>query len=213
MQSEFKINKIDENKLDLIRWDGIEGYELCDVATGEQVEKKAKVKFLYSEKFFYVFFNAEDDHIWGTYKNDDDPIYNEEAVEIFLSFGEETPREYFELQFSPNSVKYDAWVKNPTGIRTDPGFEVDTKFNFRNIKYKVEVEGEGEPKKGLWKVFVKIPADEIKGSNFKKGDILRGNFFRIDGYPKQNSFQALSPNFEIKPNFHTPEKFAKFELI
>lgn len=187
--------------------------ELVDVTDGSKVKKSARVALAWTATAFFILFEVEDDHIWGTYSKDDDPIWREEAVEVFLSYGSRIPREYFELQFSPKGVKYDAWVKNPTGNRHDKSFAVDTTWNFKDIKYKQIVEAKGDPGIGTWKTIIEIPASEIKGSDFKRGDLLRGNLFRIDGYPEQSSFQALAPNFEKIPNFHTPDKFATFELI
>lgn len=210
----IQVIKTEDNEPKKIDWSVATDYELADVATGEKVENRVKVKIAWTDNFLYIFFDVKDEHIWGTYSKDDDPIYEQEAVEVFLSFGSEVPKEYFELQFSPNLVKYDAWVKNPTGDRHDEGFDVDLSWNFKNLEFEQEIDATGDDvKKGSWQTYIKIPAIEIKGSDFKSGDILRGNLFRIDGYPKQDSFQALAPNFEKTPNFHTPEKFATFELI
>lgn len=212
----YKISKISEQDLVSVDWSRASAHELKDVTSGLSVDKKAFIRFFWSEKSLFVEFSIEDEHIWGTYTKDDDPIWQQEAVEVFLSFGERVPKEYFELQFSPKDVKYDAWVKNPTGDRADNKFDVDVAWDFKNIEYKVETEGEGEPKSGRWSVRIKIPSNEIPnnaGGGLKQGDFLRGNFFRIDGYPEQNSFQALAVNLQSPPNFHTPEKFATFELV
>lgn len=196
-------------------WDKTLSYELKDVTSGLPVEKKAKVKLLWSEKFIYVLFDVEDDHIWGTYENNDDPIYEQEAVELFVSHGESIPKKYLELQFSPMGVKFDGKVSNPTGSRHDAGFEVDITWDSKLIfKQKITIfEDRGEFKKGRWITQVKLPVDELLVSALQAGDRLRGNLFRIDGYPEQNSFQALVPNMEPTPNFHTPKNFAIFELV
>ena len=39
----------------------------------------------------YVRFDCDDGAIWGTYTRRDDPIYDEEVVEVFISPGEATP--------------------------------------------------------------------------------------------------------------------------
>jgi hypothetical protein len=210
----IKVTKTEDNEPKKIDWSKVSDHELVDVVSGDKVENTAKVKIAWTDKFLYIFFDVKDKHIWGTYRKDDDPIYEQEAVEVFIGFGSEPPKEYFELQFSPNLVKYDAWVKNPTGSRHDKDFDVDVSWNFKKLEFEQEIDAIGdEVKSGVWQTYIKIPAEEIKGSDFKSGDILRGNLFRIDGYPKQNSFQALNPNLEKTPNFHTPDKFATFELM
>lgn len=195
-------------------WDKASPLELKDVTTGDPVDKKALCKMLWSEQYLYVLYDIQDDHIWGTYLKDDDPIYDEEVVEIFISFGEQIPQKYLEIQFSPNAVKFDAKINNPTGSRHDSGFNVDLSWNSA-LKFKQKIEAKedyGDHKAGRWTTQVKIPASEL-GSVLKAGDRLRGNLFRIDGWPKQNSFQALVPNLETIPNFHTPKNFATFELV
>jgi hypothetical protein len=198
-----------------VAWEKVIASELKDVTNGASVNKKARAKMLWSENFLYCFFDVEDDHIWGTFENDDDPIYEQEAVEIFITFGEGAPKDYLELQFSPKGVKFDGMVTNPTGSRHDSSFKVDLAWN-SNLSFKQKISSTGDFGKyqtGKWVTQVKIPVSELGVSSLKVGDRLRGNLFRIDGYPEQNSFQALVPNMETTPNFHTPNKFAIFELI
>jgi len=196
-------------------WDKTLPYELKDVTSGANVTKKAKAKILWSENFLYFLFDVEDDHIWGTFEKDDDPIYEQEAVEIFIGYGEAIPKEYLELQFSPKGVKFDGRVSNPTGSRHDAGFNVDVAWDsLLEYKQKISITGDsGAYKSGRWITQVKLPISELNVSQLKAGDRLRGNLFRIDGYPEQNSFQALVANMEPTPNFHTPKNFAFFELI
>ncbi len=198
-----------------LNWDKTSFYELKDVTSGSPILKKAKAKILWSEKYLYFLFDVEDDHIWGTYQNNDDPIYEQEVVEAFISFGEAIPKNYLELQFSPMGIKFDGKVSNPTGSRHDSGFNVDINWNSDlEFKQRISSTGDfGEYKSGRWITQVKLPVDELSVSELKEGDRLRGNLFRIDGYPQQNSFQALVPNMEQTPNFHTPKHFAIFELI
>ena len=213
----YKIQKTEDFELinhPSALWNEAEYLELKDVTSGAEISKKAKAKMLWSENYLYVLFDVEDDHIWGTYQNNDDPIYDEEVVEVFITLGEDDPKNYLELQFSPFGVKFDAKVKNPTGSRHDEGFEVDKSWdsNLEFVQSIIETDHHDEYKIGRWLTQVKIPAKEIGQRGFISGDKLRGNLFRIDGYPKQNSYQALVPNLESVPNFHTPKKFATFEL-
>lgn len=196
-------------------WDKTLAYELKDVTNGMNIVKKAKAKMLWSEEHLYVLFDVEDDHIWGTYQNNDDPIYEEEAVEVFIAYGEAIPKEYLELQFSPRGVKFDGKISNPTGSRHDSSFKVDVSWD-SNLSFKQKITSTGDFGKyqtGRWVTQVKIPLSELGVSGLKAGDRLRGNLFRIDGYPEQNSFQALAVNNETPPNFHTPSHFAIFELV
>lgn len=215
----FRLKKISDFVLDArvdkkIWADATESI-LSDSANGKGIEKEATVKSAWSEEGLYLLFVAKDDHIWGIYRNDDEPIYEEEVVEVFLGKGEKVPTEYFEFQFSPKGVRFDAKITNPTGSRKDAGFKVDIGWDSPNLKFIQKIENqlpvdEGCTK-GTWVTEVFIPWSDL-GWRVKTGDRLRVNFFRIDGYPKQSSFQAWQPTFEDPPNFHVPDKFGLIEL-
>lgn len=196
-------------------WSDIEPIELVDSTNGSEIkEGKAQAKMMWSEKGLYIYYDVFDNHIWGSYKENDDPIYNEEVVEIFVGEGKETPKIYFEFQFSPKGVKFDAKIANPTGNRTDSGFIVDIGWDCKHLEYAQRVikdeEREGYDR-GRWITEVFIPWQDL-GFEVKTGDYLRANLFRIDGYPKQNSFQSWVPTMEDPANFHVPDKFGLLEL-
>jgi len=212
-------------------WREAQEIVFCDAVTGEPIEKnQAKAKMLRSDEGLFILWQVEDEHIWGTYKKDDDPIYNEEVVEIFIAEGEDDPKKYFEFQFSPLGVKFDAKIKNPTGSRHDKRFNVDTSWDCKGLKFVQKIylrEGstlakevtrveplhkKERPRGGIWTVEAFIPWKSISVKNAKSGDIFRANLFRIDGYPKQNSFQAWQPTMQDPPNFHVPAKFGFLEL-
>ena len=196
-------------------WKNITSVELLNSVNGRSVENKAKAKMMWSKSGLYLLYVVEDDHIWGNYKNDDDPIYNEEVVEAFIGEGKNIPTSYYEFQFSPNGVKFDAKIENPTGNRSDEGFKVDVNWNAENLKFSQQInaeESDHSPIKGVWNTEVFIPWKDL-GMNPKRGDYLRVNLFRIDGYPKQDSFQSWIPTLKDPPNFHVPEKFALLELV
>ena len=202
-------------------WSKAETIILKDSVTGKEIEgDQAKVKMAWSANGFYILYEARDKHIWGTYKNDDDPLYDEEVVEIFITGGLETPKKYFEFQFSPNGVKFDAKISNPTGDRSDAGFNVDVSWNCAGLKLAQTfdpprhsgLDPESIPFAGTWWTEVFIPWESVEVKNAAIGTVLRANLFRIDGYLEQTSFQSWQPTLKDPPNFHVPEKFGYIEL-
>lgn len=210
--NDFKLDARSDKKV----WNDARELLMVDSVSGKEVGKKARAKISWSDTGLYLLFVVDDDHIWGTYKENDDPIYNEEVVECFVAWGDKTPTEYFEFQFSPNGVKFDAKIKNPTGNRHDPDFNVDVSWNAQNTKLHQRLEGEirvdDKCKKGTWITEVYIPWSDL-GWDVEAGQYLRTNLFRIDGYPEQSSFQAWKPTLQDPPNFHVPEKFGLIKLI
>jgi len=207
-------------------WQKAQEVVFSDTVTGNSISKnQAKAKMMWSDEGLFILWQVEDEHIWGTFENDDDPIYDEEVVEIFIAKGENIPNNYFEFQFSPLGVKFDAKIKNPTGDRHDSGFNVDIGWNCESLKFiqhcypeRRLAKGEtsrkttSRPFPGTWVTEAFIPWKSLNVENAKKGDIFRANLFRIDGYPKQNSFQAWQPTLLDPPNFHVPSKFGFLEL-
>ncbi|MCX6044113.1 MAG: carbohydrate-binding family 9-like protein, partial [Chloroflexi bacterium] len=72
----------------------------------------------YNQQALFVRFDCDDRDIWGTGTKRDDPIYDEEVVEVFIGPGEATPVDYYEFEVSPNGVMLDLTVHNPDSQRT-----------------------------------------------------------------------------------------------
>lgn len=186
---------------------------LVDATNGGEIEDFCEARILWNDKNLFVRFDCIDRHIWGTHTQDDDPIYNEEVVELFIAKGESTPKEYFEFQFSPNGVKFDAKISNPTGDRNDDGFVVDKSWDCENLEFsqRFEIDQANENfKSGRWVTYVQIPAEMFGGA--KEGDTFRANLFRIDGWPEQESFQSWMPTMKSPADFHVPSVFGKLSL-
>jgi hypothetical protein len=175
----------------------------------------------------HVRFDCADRDAWGTYRSRNDPIYREEAVEVFLAPGEATPRRYWELEVSPLGVLFAARVHNPTGRRAD--LVADTTWECRGLEWQAgpaSAAGSGQD----WWAALAIPwAELVDGGQAPGGSALpgpsacgpgdqlprlwRANFYRIErprgGEPE---LSCWSPTFTIPPDFHRPERFGLLEL-
>ena len=69
----------------------------------------------WSESHLYVGFYCVDADIWGTYAARDDPLYEEEVVEVFLCPSGDL-RHYFEIEVSPRRVRVNSVA--PGGMYT-----------------------------------------------------------------------------------------------
>src|SRR5690349_8240940 len=81
--------------------------------------QQTTARVCHDDEALYVRFDCEDRDIWGSYTRRDDPIYDEEVVELFVAPGAETPARYYEFEVSPNGVLLDAQIFNPTARRAD----------------------------------------------------------------------------------------------
>ncbi|MBI2300357.1 MAG: carbohydrate-binding family 9-like protein [Armatimonadetes bacterium] len=68
----------------------------------------------YDDEYLYAAFYCLDDDIWGTFRQRDQPLYDEEVVEVYLDVDEDG-RNYFEFELSPHNVVFDcinSWRNN-----------------------------------------------------------------------------------------------------
>lgn len=158
-----------------------------------------------------VRFDCEDRAAWGTYSERDDPLWQEEAVEVFLAPDAEDPRHYFEFEISPRGVLFDARVNNPTSERKD--LEVETAWNCPKIRWGAGGGGLLHPSAGEnWWAALVIPWVPL-GVGKSLPDLLRANFYRIERPPGEASeFSAWSPTLADPPDFHQPARFGFLSL-
>jgi hypothetical protein len=154
----------------------------------------------------FVHFECEDRDIWGTYRERDDPLYEQEAVEVFLAPGEADPVEYYEIEVSPAGVLFDASVRNPHGRREDP--VTDPRWNCPGIRW----EAAKRPDEDRWAAAIEIPWSGI-GASSGAPPICRANFYRIER-PRtaEPEFSAWSPTHADPPDFHKPRYFGRLLL-
>ncbi|MGQ9550391.1 MAG: carbohydrate-binding family 9-like protein [Roseiflexus sp.] len=153
----------------------------------------------YDPDALYVRFDCEDSDIWGTYRERDDPIYDEEAVELFISPGRETPVDYFEFEISPDGVFFDARIGNPreqrATLRVDAAWNADARWWSRR-----------EDDAGRWTAILALPWRCLTCDPLPL--LWRANLFRIErprsGIPE---FSCWSPTFTSPADFHKPSCF------
>jgi hypothetical protein len=163
-----------------------------------------------------VAFLCVDQDIWGTYTERDDPLYDEEVVEVFFSPTGDV-RHYYEFEVSPRNAIFDARVYSPDLHRGT--MQVDTSWDCPGLQTAVKVHGtvHHEPPDtrrltpnttcGWWMVEMAIPfAAFPEVSPPEPGDVWRANFYRIDRADPPE-FTAWSPTLEQPANFHVPERF------
>ena len=96
-----------DGKLDDAAWAKAPVVTLGSSMDGSRVSKKTTARVTWDDKNIYVAFDAEDTDIWGSLKNRDDSIYNEDVVEAFFDANGDG-KTYNELQVSPHNVNFDA---------------------------------------------------------------------------------------------------------
>jgi hypothetical protein len=165
--------------------------DLAGSFDGRPPSVRTTARLLYDEQHLYVSFDCEDPHIWGTLFKRDEPIYAQEAVEIFLD-ADADGKTYNELQVSPNNTTFDAYFpERRTGM--DLAYDSGMKSA---VKFKGTINNPSDRDEG-WTVEMQIPVARLAKVPHppRKGDRWRFNLYRLDGEAGRQEGMAFSPLF------------------
>ena len=134
----------------------------------------------------------------------DAPLWEEEAVEVFIAEGEVDPSEYVEIEVNPGGAVFDARVVNPDGARNS--MKVDPSWNAAGLIVEVT-----RPTPAVWRVEIAIPWSDLCAGVPSR--VWRANIFRIER-PRdgRHEFSAWSPTFARPADFHKPAHFGRLIL-
>ncbi len=87
-------------------------------------QQKTQVRLLWDEAAVYVAFDVDDDDPFSPYTNNDDPLYDSEALELFID-ADGDQDVYVELQASPTDLRFDAAFAGGPRKNMDRAFNAD----------------------------------------------------------------------------------------
>jgi len=199
-----------DGRLDEPLWSRLPSVGPFPLASGEGLPKLAtELKLCWDDTYLYLGAVCIDTDIWGTYRKHDDPVWEEEVVEAFLCSGGDITR-YFEFNFSPHNVVFDATIQIPEN--GDRRFmQAQPEWVCEGLRSAVQVFGTLDDHRDVdekWVVEAAIPFAQIgRDGRAPVGDEeWRGNFYRIDR-AGQGEFSCWSPT--LVPNFHVPARFGR----
>ena len=159
----------------------------------------------YDDEFLTIVFSAADDHIVATHYGHDQPLYEEDVVEVFLA--PRDGREYFELEVNPVGTTYDSRIESPDGVRAtmrdDVAWEceglvaaVRKMISARNI---ITID-----------TVIRIPFASLGTKTPEAGDSWLANFFRVDRHPGEgDEYTAWRPTMKNPADFHVVKAFGR----
>jgi hypothetical protein len=161
--------------------------------TGAALDWETRVRAAWDEQFLYLAFDCPDEDIWGTFTRRDDPLWTQEAIEVFLDAdGDEG--DYIELQVSPRGGVFDSYLPGHRRNQND--------WNSSAIA-AVQVAGTLDDRTDRdqgWTVELALPWGDVQGRSQKPlrlppeaGDVWRINFFRVDAPRSGPRASAWSP--------------------
>lgn len=167
---------------------------------------QTRVKVLYSEKGIYFLFNCGDTKLTSTIKSDNEDLWNEDVVEVFLWTDEKFPV-YFEYELSPYNFELPIIVPNNNGkfLGWLP-WHYDGERKIQHATSVIKVKGEQIT---AWFAEFFIPYKLLAPlSNVPpvSGTSWRANMYRIDYDNGQVPFAWQ----EVTGTFHEYNRFGTF---
>lgn len=193
---------IDGNLNDPV-WAKARPVQLVNSLDGRKTSVRTEARLLYDDRHLYVAFDCEDPDVWGTMMKRDDPIYNEEVVEIFIDANGDG-RTYNEIEVSPNNTVFDAYFPaRRQGMDTSWDSGMKSAVRVRGTINDPSDRDEG------WSVEMAIPIHrlaEVPHVPPRPGDRWRFNLYRLEHLGRQRvEGQAFSPlyvgDFHHLPRF------------
>ncbi len=177
-----------------IPWEQVPAVALRDVVAGAAPRLRTEAKAVWTKDALRIRFECEDDHIAAAMTNRDDPLYDEDVVEVFID-EEGTGERYIELEINPLNAVFDARVRNDLAGT----IQVDTSWDADGLATKV-VRGAGTT---MYDISIPYP-------NFRnrpeEGTEWRWNLYRIDEDPAgKRHFWAWSPTGAV--DYHVSRRF------
>lgn len=181
-------------------------------------------------KSILVEYKLTDNNSSSQYYNCNDPLYEEDAVEMFIvpyynnstskdesnddeSYygGDSYPEKYIEIELNPNSCDGALFVSEITNTCDDcsciSGNELDCTSD-GIVSYNSSVSND----KSSWEADIEIDIDFIVDNTGNSGNTsyFRANFFRIDILSTGEEYIAWNPTGKNPPCFHVPSAFGYF---
>jgi hypothetical protein len=168
------------------------------------------VRFASTPEAFLVLFEAAADPPLTIRRGDDEDVFLDECVELFLASPLE-PRAYREIVVNPRGACYVAHVENADESRKT------WKVSRRHASAAISIEVRGDPAARpaaewvRWSCRLAVPwASLPPGHAPAEGEERRGNAYRI-ARGRTTHHLALSPTLRSSPpDFHVPSRFVRF---
>lgn len=175
---------------------------------GRPVTRKTTARLVYDDQFIYIAFDAEDPDVWGTKRNKDDDIYNEDAVEVFFNASSDGAN-YNELQVSPHNVNFDArFVSRRSDLAAAMKWEsgMTTAVDVRGT-----LDDDSDQDTG-WSAEMKIPIANLANVPHvppAKGEAWRFNLYRLEHLKRRTEIEGQSFSPLFVGDFHALPRFGK----
>ncbi len=198
-----------DGKLTDPSWEGAPPIELVLADTGAKPRQRTTARMLWDDEYLYIGFHCEDTDIWGITTERDQPIFQQEVVEVFIDEDRDNYG-YIEIEVNPLNAVLDLFALLRNG-------HLRGLWDWDSEGLRTAVVVDGDPtKRGTpdrsWTVEIAIPMSDFMMAPHlppQPGDVWHINLYRIDRAETTagDEYTAWSPPGRI--NYHTPERFGR----
>lgn len=176
----------------------------------DPARSRTQARLTWDEEALYVGWDVEDDDVWAKLEKRDDPIYQEEVVEIFID-ADGDGRTYDELELSPRNVVFDAFFPERR-----QGMDLTWSSGMATAVKVLGTLNDPSDKDQGWTAEMKIPVASLaKVPKWppRIGDRWRINLYRLEWHSgrKVNEGSAFSP--PLVGDFHHLPRFGALEFV
>jgi len=172
----------------------IDGFERI-LSDYDRVLSPVRAKMLWDDEHFYFGFACRDPDIWAIYANEDDHLWEEEVVEVFID-PDGDGENYLELEVNPLNAVVDLLIYH---VRPS-SFKSSIEWDIAGLQTAVQVQGTVNDSLSRdlgWAVEIAIPwaamVDSVDGGKKpERGDTWRLNLYRIDRTAGRNLKSSIN---------------------
>lgn len=200
-----------DGKLDEAVWTDLQNVSLKGF--NPRAPYESNVKLAFDATHLYVAAYLEDEHVWGSLTERDDPLWTQEVFEFFIAPGGPNAP-YVELQVSPQNTIFDARFPHRPGSKAksrDEDITAAKPFSMEGLETAVHLEGslnDEESKDRFWSVEMQIPLAQLPGVDGapEPGSSWRANLYRFDR-PTEGQTFAYGWSTRPRRDFHDINQF------
>jgi hypothetical protein len=202
-----------DGQLDEFSWQSAEQVDSFERILNDydRVLHPTRAKMLWDDENFYFAFACKDPDIWAIYTEEDDPMWSEEVVEVFID-PDGDAENYLELEVNPLNAVVDLLI-----YALKPDWHSSKDWDIADLQTAVQVQGTVNDSISQdigWTVEIAIPwaamVDSVGGGGKPEiGDTWRLNLYRIERTAGRNArSRIVELEKELAP---LQKKFMEFQ--
>ena len=169
-------------------------------------------RLLWDSKNLYVGYQCEDTEITAQFLEHDDPVYRDDAVEIFINPNPAESLEYYGLEMNARAVLFEYFA-------TWPKLRILRRLDFTGVQISTHLDGTlnvGGDKDSGWSLELAIPLENFRELTDRlpprPGTEWRINLNRWDGVEPNRRLSQWSHSGLPTPDPHNPERFGRIRF-